>query len=293
MSRRTGWIALAGIAFGAAPSPAAATILQAIGGPGGAPFELRCDEDEHVVGVRANVGAWIDGFALLCAKDGSPDGRQVGWVGGRGGMDQEAYCPSGGRALSFEVNFTRAERTPRKYLNAVSFRCDTGTSTCIDSGQGCDWQNREPSFWAAFTSPEGQSCPDDEVLVGFVGRSGKYVDAIGAICGRPRSSSAQNSPAPPPPRTYSDRPGPGATVAAQQQALGPEVSSTTGARPGEERLTGRPSGVDGSVGEVLQGSSAGANALNPQPLPPREPNAGGRRPTNKAARPSTGRPPRQ
>jgi hypothetical protein len=264
-----------GMALVTFQSPAPATILQTVGGPGGAPFELRCAQDEHMIGVRANVGAWVDGLAILCAKGGSTTARRVGWIGGRGGMDQEAYCPSGGRALSFDMNFTRSDGVPRKFLNGLSFQCETGSSTCIDSGQGCDWVNQPPSVWTRFSSVDRQSCPKEEVLVGLVGRSGDFVDAIGAICEPPSSGdSSQASPetaadASSRPQSYSDRPSEDVMLAAQKRPEVPEGAISTEIRAGDgpTQAAASPS----AAGEVVEGSSDGARCLNPQPLPPRDP----------------------
>lgn len=173
-----------------AATPATATITQVIGGPGGKPFELRCPPNSVAVGVAAHTGAWVDGLALLCSGETRGTRRSTELVGSSHSARQEAYCPGGKAAQALTANFTRGQGLEREYLNGIEIRCAGGGSRCINTGEACSYimggLNQPDRF------PDRLYCPEDEVLIGLVGKAGKSVDAIGAICG-PRPGAIRRS----------------------------------------------------------------------------------------------------
>lgn len=168
-----------------AAAPAAATITNIVGGPGGQPFELRCPKDTIAVGLSANTGAWVDGLALLCSSNRRGLHRPTDYVGSTHSSRQEVYCPRGQAVTSLQTNFTNGHGLEREYLNGVAIRCagEKWSRGCIDTGEGCSIILAEYLADRDRLSDDSFYCPEDEVLVGLVGKAGKSVDAIGAICG--------------------------------------------------------------------------------------------------------------
>lgn len=182
--RIAGSIVIAAMLGAVATMPASATITERIGGPGGTDFEVRCPDGSIAVGARAHAGAWIDGLMLLCS-DGRRGRQTTQPVGSTHSSVQEAYCPPGDAVRWISATFTNGQGLEREYLNHLVMRCTSGREACIETGDGCSEIGDRGS---AFDAPdprlqESISCPPDEVLVGLVGRAGKHVDAIGAICG--------------------------------------------------------------------------------------------------------------
>lgn len=189
---------VAPIMFAGTPS-ANATITQAIGGPGGSQFKIECPAGKAVAGIFATAGAWIDGVSPLCSSAGGKH-QQFGWAGGTGGSPQMVYCPSGQYVTSIWLTFTRGNDLPRQYVNTIGILCgdeksNTGKGLnalrCIFSDDPLDGSVGKA---CSFIVPSGGTdkwwqdaddirCPEDEVLTGIVGRSGNYLDALGAICG--------------------------------------------------------------------------------------------------------------
>lgn len=178
----------------AAASPAGATVTQAIGGPGGGAFTLQCPDGEMAAGVAARAGAWVDAMTVLCKRP-IGDIHQIAWTGGNNGGPQETYCPPGLGITSVFLTFTRGNDLPREYVNTIGIICGNSedrnmTASCILSGDTLAGELLEKCTYRSgggFSNPmiraDTLACPDDEVLLGVHGRSGLYVDAIGAICG--------------------------------------------------------------------------------------------------------------
>lgn len=165
-----------------AATPAAATVTNIVGGPGGQPFELRCPKGTFAVGLTANTGAWVDALALLCSNRRGLH-RPTEYVGSTHSSRQESYCPRGQGVMSLRAIFTNGHGLEREYLNSISFSCDAlegAAAGCIDTGEGCKSFNDSEN---GLRLTDKFYCPKEEVLVGLVGRADKSVDAIGAICG--------------------------------------------------------------------------------------------------------------
>ncbi len=184
--------------------PANATITQALGGPGGSHFKIECPAGKAVAGIFATAGAWVDGVSALCSTPGGKH-QQFGWAGGTGGEPQMVYCPSGQYVTSVWLTFTRGNNLPRQYVNTIGILCGSESFTgdwrdkydslrCILSidtanenirgEQRCDSIIPSGGFGTNLVqSAEKLTCPKDEVLTGLVGRSGNYLDALGAVCG--------------------------------------------------------------------------------------------------------------
>ena len=181
--RLLGSIAIAAV-LGTAATPVSATITNVIGGPGGTPFELRCPAGTVTVGVRAHAGAWIDGLRLLCSTNRRGGRQTTNAVGSDHSAVQEVYCRRGAAGRGISMTFTNGQGLEQEYLNSLQIGCSDGGRLCVDTGEGCLYI---PDTAGPFSAPDPRLstsiyCPADEVLVGLVGRAGKFVDAVGAVC---------------------------------------------------------------------------------------------------------------
>jgi hypothetical protein len=180
---------VAPIMFAGTPE-ANATITQALGGPGGSPFKIECPGGKAVAGFFATAGAWVDGVSPLCAAPGGKR-QQFGWAGGTGGGPQMVYCPDGDYVTSVWLTFTRGNDLPRQYVNTIGIICGsfTGNSLAQAKAVRCIYSDDAHDLYVSNSCEstivwsEKVACPKNEVLTGIVGRSGNYVDAMGAVCG--------------------------------------------------------------------------------------------------------------
>ncbi len=181
-----------GLATTTVPSTANARILKAVGGPGGALYELRCPPGEAMIGLFAQSGAWIDQVAPVCGPVGGTVRKKPGTAGGQGGVPQEAYCKGNSAVRSLRLTYTRGGDLPMQYVNEINVICEDSTF-CIDTGELCagivDIQHGLLSTRFTPRSMEF-SCAEGEQMAGLVGRAGNYVDSLGIICeDRPASNT--------------------------------------------------------------------------------------------------------
>lgn len=174
--------------------PANATVTEVYGGPGGGQFNLTCPANAVLVGFQARAGAWVDAVGIICAPldvashRPSASRKVQGWAGGNGGSPQESYCARGEFLTGVGVAHTRGNNLPRQYVNTIGLACGgrSHIDRCISSGEGCGWIPpvvRGPVISVVKEySYDSIVCPAGEVAVGVVGRSGKYVDALGLVC---------------------------------------------------------------------------------------------------------------
>ena len=177
--------------------PAQATDRQVQGGPGGAYFRSDCSGD-YVVGVYVRSGAWIDAVGLKCApllvnerRFKHPAWNKPYHGGGGGAPQPDGVCPSDRYVSGIKFGYTREGSDPR-YVDYIELTCtpveggEPPNQVCLQTGNGC-WDNppSEPGgVIASFQpSPFTQSCPSGEAATGLHGRSGRFVDALGLICG--------------------------------------------------------------------------------------------------------------
>src|SRR5690606_18095887 len=110
------------------------------------------------------------------------------WVGGSGGSPQEKSCPPGEAITAIGVSHTRDGTTP-KFVNSIDLYCNNRmrNSGCIDTGEGC-------SFYDLRHGYEILRCGPGELAVGFKGRSGIFIDAIGLFCLRAPATPPRTTP---------------------------------------------------------------------------------------------------
>jgi hypothetical protein len=167
-------------------TPASATITETMGGPGGREYSIRCPAGSAAVGITARAGAWVDGMTLLCASIRSGRRTPATWLGGHRSSPQEIYCPSNSFLTAVSMTFTRGQNLKREYVDAIGISCGAQHPdyACVTSGDGCTSRVIIPPGELKYRiDADRLACPPDEVVVGLVGRAGKYVDAVGLICG--------------------------------------------------------------------------------------------------------------
>jgi hypothetical protein len=225
-----GWAVLLAFCATALSMPAQATMLPIVGGPGGTPFEIRCPSGKIVTGFHAQTGAWIDGLAILCATPGADDRQQSNWVGGHSGGPQERYCANGEGANALFLTFTIGHGKKREYLNSLGWACGPAPDIqqCIKTGsEDCDYRHTSAGS-APFTQlkrpipADKLACGEGEVVAGLTGRAGKFIDAVGLICGPIPAPPSNGVPAPKPVSP---------TVAASSTKIGPAANQGAVAVP--------------------------------------------------------------
>lgn len=153
------------------------------GGPGGGGFRDQCGHDQFLTGFSASTGTLFDAIVPLCGKfnpatgligaPGVPGDRH----GGKGGgAKPPVTCEPNQYVSSIVFGYTTDSRGLAKYIASVWFTCSP-----IKPG-GPTSQLRIDSAGGR-VAHGGYSCGDGRAVIGVHGRSGIYVDALGAICG--------------------------------------------------------------------------------------------------------------
>jgi hypothetical protein len=105
--------------------------------------------------------------------------------GGPGGGPQDGFCPRNSMMGPATLNMT----TGNRQVAAINFECRsraTGETTPASFGNP-NYRARCRGFGVGdctIDSNTFQTCPPDEVPLGFNVRYGQHVNAIGLICGR-------------------------------------------------------------------------------------------------------------
>jgi hypothetical protein len=163
----------------------------AVGGSGDASTKVQCPPGQYLGGFTGRTGVWINQIRAMCAqpgKDPVPFGPTLGGGGGGAGL---AYC-GGGQVMTNSVTLTLT--THLRQVAAIRFTCHIArTGETFDpqffgnrnyvascGGSAITVGNCDPAELSVPT----QTCPSDEVPIGFNLRYGKDVNAFGLICGR-------------------------------------------------------------------------------------------------------------
>jgi hypothetical protein len=188
-------LAAAGALSPLAPMPAHASD-RVVGGPGGAPFRIKCDG--FIVGFEGRSGAWIDHLTIVCGtldpdkKRFSKTGAVSAGVGAGKGGPTAASCPSGFAVTAIRFQNTwREGRTDRNdgWVKFIEFTCappDRSQSVRRTFGPPGEVEPPCPSCFGPIGAPlinltHRDSC-SKEFAVGLNGRSGSAIDALGLIC---------------------------------------------------------------------------------------------------------------
>ncbi len=203
--------------------PSEGTYLPAVGGSGGSQFKVPCAAGMQLAGFELRAGDDIDAVRPVCVTAAiNGDGKHVvgpaeltqgtgivctsddlfcdtraagqslnpsqfavapGWYGGIGGHIERVFCPEDAPiVLGMDV---RAEGVNTITVNNIHLFCgwfdnSTGAgpnpSNIFDAPGNDDAQVKQGSL----------RCPAGQVAIGAHGRAGRWLDALGLICGAPR-----------------------------------------------------------------------------------------------------------
>jgi len=150
------------------------------GGPGGSSFgTLNCPRGKIVVGLAGRSGSVIDTMQLFCSEPtGGPEAvtLEPGRVGpSNGGGPISAQCPVLDVAFGIDVNVATIDGN--LVVSQIILHCrspidGSGDRTVVFGGGGGDGAG-------------GFTCPEHTFMVGFVGRAGDFIDALGISCRGP------------------------------------------------------------------------------------------------------------
>ena len=177
-------IAAGGLAAGG--TALAATRTAAAGGGGGGPFVASCGSGWSLRGFDARVGSWIDAVKPICigsstnALESAVDEKVVNPAfGGTGGEPKRLWCYKNAAVRAIIV---QSGKVTDKTRAVTSIRLVCGTR----DGLGAP----TPSVYGDYFAPqkpdnrtERLTCPSGQVATGIYGRSGKWLDQIGLVCG--------------------------------------------------------------------------------------------------------------
>jgi len=159
-----------------------------VGATGGNHFEVICPPNTFLLGLRGNTGdqgGIIEKMQLICAPftPGRPvadhTNFEVGarfdqgsWMGaGTGGSFKTTSCTTGTGFVK-EIRFNTAVYNNTKLIEHIQLECR----------DLADHSSVRVFGYIARGSPHIHTCSGSSFLVGFHGRVGLYLDAIGAVC---------------------------------------------------------------------------------------------------------------
>jgi hypothetical protein len=199
LNKATAWILV--LLLAGALSPAAAGDTHLTGGGGGGNFRDQCGAGQYLTGVSVRSGSWLDAVVPFCATfnaqtgllgaPGFPMDRHGGSGGGAAGP---TTCNNGQYVSGMMFGYTSPAGGRPQYIASIQLDCAP-----IRPGGG----SAKPRIGAGGTlSHGGVTCGDNQAVIGMIGRSGAYVDALGLICGpRPVATGpvvAEQTPGPQP-----------------------------------------------------------------------------------------------
>jgi hypothetical protein len=194
-------------------------ILPPIGGDGGNQFVGRCPQGELLAGFELRTGDYVDAIRPLCVaaygpretsaaplttgsglitKYKSPLGStfdivelESGWYGGTGGGLRNVICPKDTPIVTGMYVYS-AGREIESVISIHLFcgvAATTQTLTQFPAGGFDGHAPQAPVFSTGFgaSSSDTQLCSTGGlVAVGISGKSGKWLDSLGLICGPPK-----------------------------------------------------------------------------------------------------------
>jgi hypothetical protein len=177
---------------------AMATDTPIIGGSGGNYFRTTCAAGSYLVGLKGYTGKWIDRIAHICApwlpvKQAFESALLHGQFLGTspGGSFEQQTCRRDHAIVSWTFWNTVGDDNKRKFVSSIEGTCRRVIPPLATHGlQFGDPETQKRlgyGGWglvAIHGRPDGKSeCPAGELAIGFHGRAGLFLDALGLICG--------------------------------------------------------------------------------------------------------------
>lgn len=188
------------------PELGLATDLPIYGGLGGNTDREDCPKGWYLVGLAGKTGSWVDRIAPICAPwlrgsqaFGAPSARRsFGWS--TGGNERHESCMNSGRNRHVIESWTIAFlKSDNHYVQYIWANCmglapvgvkgsgeayfDFGSPPSMPPGDEKISNERVTPGPVKTEWTKDQACPAGEVATGIRVRSGKFIDAIGLICG--------------------------------------------------------------------------------------------------------------
>ena len=191
------------------------------GGMGGNPHEMRCPTGGKVVGLYGRSGIWLDQLGAVCGeptnKPTTVNITNTDPYGGSGGAPFGNKCPSGSYLSEIYGNADdRVRRICGKCSDGTTLQCQgdeigaafsyPGPFDYVSVRSG-DWIDQVYNSGGMGGSPHEMRCPAGGKVIGLYGRSGSWIDQLGAACGtilQPLTNAisngvGNNTPTPAPP----------------------------------------------------------------------------------------------
>jgi hypothetical protein len=164
-----------------------------VGGGGGEPLALYCDESRFLTGLNVRSGLWIDAVGIICGRvEGSRRGSRslvpepnagIIWETGghtRGVGGRSIWGGQGGGLGSLRCNTdevvagVRIQRSANNFVGHIQLRC----ASLNDPARPL----RDGPAAGPGSSPTLLDCPFRTAAIGFYGARGDYVDRFGLVC---------------------------------------------------------------------------------------------------------------
>lgn len=179
-----------------APLPARAEdTLRAIGGPGGGAFTARCPEGQLLTGFELRTGDDVDAVRPMCVSAlggaATSAASPSDWHGGNGGSPRYVLCPARIAPIVTGMKIA-AEGVDTVIVNTITLSCGSPDGTAeprtFDEAS-FDGPAYRGDFGGKYSEhlEFSESCPRGQMVIGAHGRSGRWLDALGLICGQPQS----------------------------------------------------------------------------------------------------------
>lgn len=168
--------------FAAASPSAEARDTFLTGGPGGGSFRDQCGPGQYLAGVSVRYGSVLDAVIPFCATFnaktgllGAPGFPMARHGGSGGGAAGPTTCSNTQYVSGMMFGYTQDARGAAKYIASIQLDCAP-----IRAGG----EAGRPRIGASGrVAHGGVTCGDGQAVIGMIGRSGGYVDALGLICG--------------------------------------------------------------------------------------------------------------
>lgn len=166
-------------------------VLLPFGGGGGSQFTARCPQGELLTGFDLWTGDDVDAIRPICIPAVAGQFRAYpSKFGGDGGAPQQLVCPNE-TPIVLALNVGAEGVTV--VVNNIHLYCGKASATpqraaFPTAAYDGPLYSGEPGFLGRFASEhesQMQRCGAGLVGVGISGRSGKWLDALGLICGAP------------------------------------------------------------------------------------------------------------
>lgn len=181
-------------------------VLPPIGGNGGNRFVARCAQGEMLTGFDLRTGDDVDAIRPICIPTATGQFHFYPLsFGGNGGGPTQLVCP--GDVPVVTGMMIGSEGKEILSVNNIHLFCGVAATTQTPSEipdvvfDGPAEQTTGAFGTFVEREHDMQRCPTGLVAVGINGRSGKWLDAVGLICGPPPGTpqaNAQDNNKPPP-----------------------------------------------------------------------------------------------